>query len=208
MPTLEFKEDDYYLSYGIFDGSKLSNIIYKKVWSQFLSITGIKYDKPYINVELIDEKNLYVYNNELLFKYNLLSSVTDEVKKNLILEDLVYCDDIALIEFVLENAKTKYQKDEYQTHINYLLKNISSNLNNYYNIIVLLIDNGAYYEVMGELQRTRDIAKTNFIYRLSKDMIALKKVKQPIKTEEPKKKVEEPKVNEENKEQESLKKEN
>ncbi|MBQ7308243.1 MAG: hypothetical protein IJW82_06950, partial [Clostridia bacterium] len=170
---------DYYLSYGLFDGNKLSNIIYKKVWSQFLAITNLKYNKPYINTELIDDKTLYAYDNELLFKYNLISNISEESKKTLILEDLVYCDDMSIIEFVARNVKEKYTQEEYTTHLNYLLKNISPKLNNYYQIIIWLIDNGACYE-LGDIQKVKDVSKTNFVYRVSKDMLFFKKAKQPV----------------------------
>ena len=65
-----------------------------------------------------------------------------------------------------------------QDQLNYTLENLNPNLSKYWEIIVSLIDMGAYYtKQVGNgtdvicWSTIKDVSKTNFIYRCAKDKI-------------------------------------
>ena len=108
------------------------------------------------------------------------------------LNNLKECDSLDFFKFTLEKMKnTKYTRNvgsfwnpreedisaEYiQEQLNEVLEKISPSLDNYWHIIVYLIENGAYYEKehsygydMTITENIKDVSKTNLVYRLAKD---------------------------------------
>ncbi len=141
----------------------------------------------------IDDISKYKYSSEKLAKFNLLDIIERFNSETVELRDLKDCNNLNIFKQTLEKMKQrKYFKQghlgekvevssekEIQVQLNEVLENLSSNLSRYYEIIVFLIDNGAYYEKqvgVGDditiFKNVKDVSKTNLIYRIAKDSIS------------------------------------
>lgn len=112
-------------------------------------------------------------------------------------ENALLCDDIEVYAKAKENFsnsktiqnninKQNINEETDDKDINFCLENLNPQLPRYYSVIVWLVDNGAkYYKQYGNaflfgecvsFNNISDISKTNFIYRLAKDMSQLNKI--------------------------------
>ena len=139
------------------------------------------------------------FNNIPAF-YPLTEKTTKEIKdkfenlpKHLELIDLLNCNNLKNFQQALNNTKNnqyyayrlkapyKYSihtiynitKPYQQAQLNYCLENLNNNLPNYYKIIDFLIENGAYYTKNENNQIKKDVSKTNFIQRQTKNMLKI-----------------------------------
>ena len=65
-----------------------------------------------------------------------------------------------------------------QEQLNYVLEYLNPELSNFYQIVLFLIENGAYYELLvggGDdvvcWEKVKDTSKTNLAYRIAKDKV-------------------------------------
>ena len=190
LPCFDYKDAEF-ISFGIFEAKCLLN------WTKQCKI-AIKDATRHINNSLFQYKmppipSKIEYDKIALSKNNLFSH-----KINFELKDLICCDDINTIMNCLSKMKqTDYTKpdprdpyayrpksnEEYvQSQLNYLLENLDGSLKNYFECIVFLIDNGAFYEkeiIQGQgdycyPKSTKDVSRTYFFYRLAKEHIKIK----------------------------------
>lgn len=139
----------------------------------------------------IEAKKQYRYDVTALTK-NKLYDIIKRDNYQVELNNLKECDSLDFFKFTLEKMKnTKYTRNvgsvwnqreedisaEYiQEQLNEVLEKLSPSLDNYWHIIVYLIENGAYYEKehsygdgVTVTENIKDVSKTNLVYRLAKD---------------------------------------
>ena len=169
LPIFDY-DNEIFDSYGLFD----DNI------SKLLS-----------NDSLIDNLNNYNYSTENLAHYNLTDVLFKYKKGYIELSQLVNCDNLTLFKETLESTKSKKYTEQnmynpfvkidvterhIQDELNKTLENLNPNLTNFWQIIVFLIDNGAYYtKQVGAgsdvvcWSEIEDTSRTNLVYRIAKD---------------------------------------
>ena len=150
------------------------------------------YEKNTILDILFDNKDNYQYSSSALAKYNL-TDVLERFNSNKVeLKDLKDCNNLKVFKTTLERMRDrKYfarsmlgqevavePKKIIQEQLNYVLENLNPELSNFYQIVLYLIENGAYYELLvggGDdvvcWEKVKDTSKTNWAYRLAKDKV-------------------------------------
>lgn len=133
--------------------------------------------------KIIADKNIYLYLK--VFKHEA------------ILKDAVKLDNCEVLDYAIKNlseaikdfddqiakadeedkkqliiSKNHYLKNN---SLNYCLENLPKEMSNYFHFIIMLIDNGAYYEKqvgagdkMTTFKLVKDVSKTNFFYKIAK----------------------------------------
>ena len=140
----------------------------------------------------IDNKNNYQYSSSALAKYNLTDVLERFNSDKVELKDLKDCNNLKVFKTTLERMRNrKYltqsrlgqevavePKKIIQEQLNYVLEYLNPELSNFYQIVLFLIENGAYYELLvgaGDdvvcWEKVKDTSKTNWAYRLAKDKI-------------------------------------
>lgn len=122
--------------------------------------------------------------------YDILRRYKDKFE----IKELKNCNNIEIFKDTLGNMrKRKFVKKQHsivlpeiditneyiQAQLNYVLENLCPNLSKFWEIVVFLIDNGAYYtkqycygSEVTCIEEEKDISKTNIIYRIAKDKIS------------------------------------
>jgi len=134
---------------------------------------------------IFDKLDLSKFDLSALIKNGLTKTALKHFASRLTFNEAILCDDI--------DVYIKAYENDYP-NINWALESLSSELLNYYEIIVCLIDSGAQYYMTKstdvhinneyandccqhahsciiEPDLSPDISKTRFIYRVAKDMI-------------------------------------
>lgn len=191
LPIFDFDKNNF-LSYGLFDENDLPIKVTKHTSGR--DIGRITYTTD------IDNKNIenppkYTYSSEQLTKFGLYDILNRFNIDKVELKDLINCNNIEIFKDTLRNMrKRKFIKrqhsivlpeiditNEYiQDQLNEVLENLCPDLSKFWEIIVFLIDNGAYYskeiacgsQIAPDFKNIKDISKTNIIYRIAKDKIS------------------------------------
>lgn len=189
LPIFDF-EKKFFVSYGLFDENSLPIKSVQK-HSDFGNQT---YFDIKIEESNLENKNSYKYSSLKLSEYGLFDILQEYNNNNVELSDLINCNNLDVFKTTLTQIKSrKYtQKNIYnpyaegrdvssehiQSELNKALENLNPNLSKFWEIIVFLIDNGAYYTKQigwGDdvvcWKEEIDISKTNLVYRLAKDKI-------------------------------------
>ena len=163
LPKFDYEKNKF-VSYGIFDLKDLNN------------------------------KKTYAYDSALLAKYGLYDILERFNQETIELKDLTDCNNVEIFRKTLLKMKSRkytrrpnnpihtgYINNTYevvQDQLNEVLENLNPNLSKYWEIVVFLIDNGAYYTRQvgwGDdvvcWEKRKDISKTNLVYRIAKDKI-------------------------------------
>ena len=140
----------------------------------------------------IDNKDNYQYSSSALAKYNLTDVLERFNSDKVELKDLKDCNNLKVFKTTLERMRDrKYLTRSrlgqevavepnkiIQEQLNYVLEYLNPELSNFYQIVLFLIENGAYYELLvggGDdvvcWEKVKDTSKTNWAYRLAKDKI-------------------------------------
>ena len=144
-----------------------------------------------LSKELLEENKTFQYNAKGLVDNGLYNKAIECFKDKIILTDLVNCDFIELFKIAMKNVKEQ-KRDYYynveddpiskniQNQLNTTLENLNPKLNNFWKIIIYLIDNGAYYDKVIEekcnyqsnyFETIKDVSKTNLTYRNALDKL-------------------------------------
>lgn len=140
----------------------------------------------------IDNKNNYQYSSSALAKYNLTDVLERFNSDKVELKDLKDCNNLKVFKTTLERMRdrkyftqsrlgqqvTVESNKIIQEQLNYVLENLNPELSNFYQIVLFLIENGAYYELLvggGDdvvcWEKVKDTSKTNWAYRIAKDKV-------------------------------------
>lgn len=170
LPIFDYDNIDY-ISYGIFNEQTFPIHVEK-------SCQNTK-NELYINLPELSNTKAYGYNIEKLIELDLIDKLQNLDSFNL--ASLNNCDNIKVIREIMLKLEEEYDEDYTETLYNHLLETLNPKLKNYWKIIVLLIDSGAFYtkqllqtDNMGHILQLLDVkdeSKTNIIYRLAKDHI-------------------------------------
>lgn len=191
LPTFDF-ENNCFTSYGLFDENDLPIKVTKHTSDR--NPGRITYTTD------IDDKNIenskkYTYSSEQLTKFGLYYILNRFNIDKIELKDLTNCNNIDIFKTTLNSMKNKkftkrnlYRPFEQelditnefiQEQLNEVLENLCPNLSKFWEIIIFLIDNGAYYtkqychgSEVTCIEEEKDISKTNIIYRIAKDKIS------------------------------------
>ena len=187
LPVFDFDKKGF-ISYGLFD-------------EKFLPIrTTLKhsdrgneiYYELHVEDSKIENKNYYTYSSSKLSACGLFDILQKYNGDKVELSDLINCNNLEVFKTTLNQTKSrKYtQKNLYsredkdisnehlQSELNKTLENLNPNLSKFWEIVVFLIDNGAFYtkqagwgEDVVSWENVIDISKTNLVYRIAKDKI-------------------------------------
>ena len=151
----------------------------------------IDYQNCYrIDESKIDDDSCYQYDISSLAYFGLDEIITEQFSSDLELTNLVDSDSLELFNLALSNVlNNKHKKspsyfgreynyeydEEYkQDQLNKTLENLSPSLKNFWELIILLIDNGAVYlkqvgsgDDVTYFTEEVDVVRTNVIYRLA-----------------------------------------
>ncbi len=185
IPHFDFVKQDFN-DYGIFEKSSLPITI--------AHTTGMSFVDSSLKVSF-DEFNLsnskkYQYSSSALTKFGLYDILQRFNDDKVELVDLTNCNNLDLFKKTLEKMKNKKYTEgnsylgnvrdvstQYiQNQLNKVLEELNPNLSKYWEILVYLIDNGAFYlkqvgygDDITCFNYVKDISKTNIIYRIAKD---------------------------------------
>ena len=153
------KENIKFVSYGAFNKENFP-ILPFNVDDDLVELFFFDYDDP----------DLITYDLQKLLDLDLIKDL-----KNLECIDLSTlhnCDDLNIIREIMDMMEETLDEDELIDQYNYLLEELNPKLENFWKIIVLLIDNGAYYlkDTLDDLPE-KDESKTNIVYRIAKEHI-------------------------------------
>ncbi len=189
LPVFDF-DNKYFMSYGLFDENNLPIKTTKKHSDRG---NDIYYDLKIDDINL-ENINLYTYSSSKLSEYGLFDILQKYNGNKVELSDLINCNNLETFKTTLAQTKSKkytqkniynplaegrdISKEHLQSELNKTLENLNPNLSKFWEIIVFLIDNGAYYtkqigwgtDVVCWKEEI-DISKTNLVYRLAKDKI-------------------------------------
>ena len=143
------------------------------------------FSKESFPIQLLDIDNKHVqilfdtYTDDVLLPYNLQTLLKLDLIKDLNnfecldLSTLHSCDDLNVIKEIMDMMENTMEKEDLIDLYNDLLEDLNPNLENFWRIIVLLIDNGAYYtkDYDDDCCAIKDESKTNIVYRLAKEHI-------------------------------------
>lgn len=186
LPNFDFGEKNF-KDFGIFDQNKLPiKIVIKNSFSALDAHRSITFDE-----KNIDNEDFYLYSSEKLVECGLLDILQKYNSNTVELKDLKSCNDLDFFKKVLNKMRQekyysggKYLYDKkvditeqyIQTQLNEVLEELNPNISKFWEIIVYLIDNGAYYtKQIGHGSECvsfcfeKDVSKTNIIYRMAKD---------------------------------------
>lgn len=190
LPIFDF-EKKFFVSYGLFDENRLP---IKSVQKHSDFGNQIHFDIK-IEESNLENKNSYKYSSLKLSEYGLFDILQKYNINNVELSDLINCNNLDVFKTTLTQIKSRKhtQKNMYnsyaegkdissghlQSELNKTLENLSPNLSKFWEIVVFLIDNGAYYtkevscgsQIAPDFKNIKDISKTNIIYRIAKDKI-------------------------------------
>lgn len=195
LPIFDF-ENQCFVSYGLFDQAKLPIQAPDKRQSnnnQYISILDQSHNGAYVDDTNLENANCYLYDSAKLSQYSLTDILLKHNSDKVELSDLINCNDIEAFKFTLEKTKTKQyfenssyysrgrdvSKEHLQFELNTTLENLNSRLPKFWEIVVFLIDNGAFYTkqigygddcVSWKIEK--DVSKTNLVYRIAKDKIS------------------------------------
>lgn len=190
LPTFNYDEN-MFTQFGLFDENSLPIKI--RANEPGRNSNG----KQTYSIEFENDLNnlsRYNYSSEKLITNGLLDILSRFNSEKVEFKDLINCNNLDVFKTVLEKMKNKkftkrnlYRPFEAPTDIssqyvedqlNYVLENLNPTISKYWEIIVFLIDNGAYYSKLygyGSdvtcFEDVKDISKTNLIYRIAKDKI-------------------------------------
>ena len=189
LPIFDF-DNKHFISYGLFDENNLTIKTTKRHSDRG---NDIYYDIKIDDANL-ENKNSYTYSSLKLSEYGLFDTLQKYNSNKVELSDLINCNNLETFKTTLAQTKSKKytQKNIYnpfaegrnisseylQSELNKTLENLNPNLSRFWEIIVFLIDNGAYYtkqigwgtDVVCWKEEI-DISKTNLVYRLAKDKL-------------------------------------
>ena len=192
LPVFDY-ENRTFISTGLFQ-SPCFSIQTKNESRNFININQENYPYKILSEDKISDTSSYEYNTEALNKFALYDIFYKYNSEKAELQDLVNCNNLEIIKQTLEKAKKKnLRKQDYwgrvsgptteeyvEEQLNYLLENLNPSLSNFWQIIIFLIDSGAFYQKQtGKgsdvvcFYIEKDISKTNLVYRLAKDMIKI-----------------------------------
>ena len=189
LPVFDFDNKNF-IYYGLFDENNLPI----KTTKKHDDFDGSTYYDVKIDDTNLENKNSYTYSSLKLSEYGLFDTLQKYNGNKVELSDLINCNNLETFKTTLAQTKSKKytQKNIYnpfaegrdissehlQSELNKTLENLNPNLSKFWEIIVFLIDNGAYYtkqigwgtDVVCWKEEI-DISKTNLVYRLAKDKI-------------------------------------
>lgn len=173
MPEFDFTSRQF-ISYGLFRKDRLP------------------FHNQKIDESAIDTPKSYEYSLDALAREGL-EEIAERVDiTDVRLSDLVECDSVKIFQRVLDKARREKHYDggtlwtrqrdvseEYlQKELNKTLEELSPTLGSFWKIVILLIENGAYYEKQvgyGSdvtcFENVNDVSKTGIVYRLALDMV-------------------------------------
>ena len=182
LPAFDFNKKDF-VSFGLFDEKGLP-----------IEKHGSGYNSQLcFNESNLENKNFYKYSSSKLAEFGLCDILNKYNSNDMQLSDLVNCNNIEMFKLALEKTKAganikkessclsiPVSKENYlQNELNKALENLNPNLSKFWEIIIFLIDNGAYYTKQtgwGDdivcWKNEKDVSKTNLVYRLAKDNIS------------------------------------
>lgn len=189
LPVFDF-DNKHFISYGLFDENNLPI----KTTKKHDDFDGNTYYDVKIDDTNLENKNSYTYSSLKLSEYGFFDTLQKYNGNKVELSDLINCNNLETFKTTL--AQTKFKKytqkniynpfaegrdissEHLQSELNKTLENLNPNLSKFWEIIVFLIDNGAYYtkqigwgtDVVCWKEEI-DISKTNLVYRLAKDKI-------------------------------------
>lgn len=178
LPVFNF-DDKRFISYGLFEENNLKNRIHCDLKSGDSNL---------------ENKNSYAYSSSKLSEYGLFDILQKYYDNKVELSDLINCNNLDIFKTTLAQTESKkytqrnardpfgegkdISKEHLQSELNKTLENLNRNLSKFWEIIVLLIDNGAYYtKQMGFgddvvcWTEEIDVSKTNIVYRHAKDQM-------------------------------------
>lgn len=187
LPVFDFNSK-LFISYGLFDADNLPVKSIKKC--------GLRANDFYYDLEIddnnLENKALYTYSSLKLSEYGLFDILQKYNSNKVELSDLINCNDLDTFKTTLTQTKTKkyteknirnpfaegrdVSSEHLQSELNKTLESLNPNLSKFWEIIVFLIDNGAYYTKQigwGDdvvcWKDEIDVSKTNLVYRIAKD---------------------------------------
>ena len=185
LPVFDYEKNTF-SHYGIFDAKTLPI----SIKSHTDSLGKHSFYSVSFNKDISNTIN-YKYSSSALVKYGLYELLEKYNNDTVELKDLISCNNLEIFKSTLSKMKQKkYTKQkllnpyEYvdiseevlQNQLNEVLENLSPCLSNFWEIIVFLIDNGAYYtkqygwgDDVVSWSNIKDISKTNLTYRHAKD---------------------------------------
>lgn len=188
LPVFDF-ENNCFISYGLFDENNLPIKVSKQTSDFYPNRIAYSID---IDNNNIDNPKKYTYSSEQLAKYGLYDILNRFNKDTVELKDLKNCNNVEVFKSTITSMQNKkytrknlfgqgldITKEYIQDQLNEVLENLNPNLSKFWEIIVFLIDSGAYYtkqEGYGSdvtcFNKIKDFSKTNIIYRIAKDKIS------------------------------------
>lgn len=190
IPSFNFDNKNFE-TFGVFDEKSLP---VKIEHHKGLSALDSYHRVNFTNSNLTDLKQ-YQYSSAALTKFGLFDILKRFNENKVELIDLIDCNNLNIFKNTLSSMKErKYtQKNIYnpysegrdisqeyiQNQLNELLEKLNPNLSNFWAIVVFLIENGAYFtkqvgwgDDIVSWSSAKDIARTNYIYRIAKDNIS------------------------------------
>lgn len=195
LPVFDYDKKDF-SSCGIFDVNFLPIKITRHSYSRYdlyKKCNEVSFDNDIHNM------GKYKYDSSKLAKFGLYDILDRFNSDTVEVKDLADCNSLEVFKNILAKMKNKkyYRKDimgqdielsneerqkKLQEQLNYVLENLNPELSKYWQIIVFLIENGAYYtKEVGYgsdvvcWETKKDVSKTNLIYRIAKDKLIGKK---------------------------------
>lgn len=188
LPVFDY-DDQKFSSYGIFSIDSLPVKITKTSgYREGKYLNKVSFDDDIHNIKS------YKYDSSALAKFGLYDILERFNSDSVEIKDLNNCNSLE----VFKNTLTKMRNKKYfcknpmnplsegvdvsnktvQGQLNYVLENLNPNLSKYWEIIVFLIDHGAYYTKQCGWgsdvvcwDEKEDVSKTNLIYRIAKDKL-------------------------------------
>lgn len=190
IPYFNFESKNFE-TFGVFDEKSLP---VKIEHHNGLSALDSYHRVDFTNSNLTDLKQ-YQYSSAALTKFGLFDILKRFNENKVELIDLINCNNLNIFKSTLSSMKERKsaQKNIYnhytegrniskefiQNQLNELLEKLNPNLSNFWEIVVFLVDNGAYFskqvgwgDDVISWSNVKDIARTNYIYRIAKDKIS------------------------------------
>ena len=188
LPVFDYDKKGF-SSYGIFDLSSLPvKIIEPSGFGSDRRLNNVSFDDNLNNIEK------YKYNSSKLAKFGLYDILERFNINTIEIKDLTDCNSLEIFKKTLSKMKEKkyfrknpmdpfsegidISNETLQEQLNNVLENLNPNLPKYWEIIVFLIENGAYYTKQYGWgsdvvcwNEEKDVSRTNIVYRIAKDKL-------------------------------------
>ena len=150
------KENLTFSSYGVFEEETFPIFLIEE-----------DNNKVSISIEEFFDTDTLFYDLQRLLDLDLIKDLNSF--DCISLSTLHDCDNLDVIRELMNKIEDEYTEEDAIDEYCDLLEELNPKLNNFWKIIVLLIENGAYYR-NSEDYESKDEVRTNIVYRLALDM--------------------------------------